>query len=82
MPGPVLSRGGMWVRRTGGKILPAHVYHSEEERLPELLLGLVYFRLVVPPLQPRVVGPYLVRGVWFPSRLLLEGTGRIQNFGT
>jgi hypothetical protein len=27
-----------------------------------------------------VVGPYLVRGVWFSSHLPLEGTGHIQNF--
>jgi hypothetical protein len=45
-----------------------------------LLLGLVLFRLVVPPLQPRVVGPYPVRGVWFPNRLPLEGTAHIQKF--
>jgi hypothetical protein len=25
-------------------------------------------------------GYFLVRGVWFPSRLLLEGIGRIQSF--
>jgi hypothetical protein len=35
-----------------------------------------------PPLSAGVVGPYLVRGVWFPNRLLLEGTGHIQNFGS
>jgi hypothetical protein len=29
---------------------------------------------VAPPLQPRVVRLYPVQGVWFPSRLLLEGT--------
>jgi hypothetical protein len=45
-----------------------------------LLLGLVPFRLVAPPLRPGVVGPYSVRGVWFPSRLQLEETRRIQNF--
>jgi hypothetical protein len=36
---------------------------------------------VTPPLQPRVVGPYLVWGVRFSSHLPLEGTGRILNFG-
>jgi hypothetical protein len=46
-----------------------------------LLQGLVLFRLVAPPLQPGVVGLYPVWGVWFPSHLPLEGTGRIQNFG-
>jgi RAB protein geranylgeranyltransferase component A len=29
-----------------------------------------------------VVGPYLVRGAWFPSHLVLEETGHIQNFWT
>jgi hypothetical protein len=33
------------------------------------------FRLVVPPIQPVAVGPYPVQGTWFPSYLLLEGTG-------
>jgi hypothetical protein len=46
-----------------------------------LLLGLDLLRLVAPPLQPGVVGPYPVWGVWFPSRLTLEGTDHIQNFG-
>jgi hypothetical protein len=32
-----------------------------------------FFRLVPPPLQSGVVGPYLVRGVWLLSCLLLEG---------
>jgi hypothetical protein len=36
---------------------------------------------VAPPLQLGVVGPYLVRGVWFTSHLPLEGTDRIYNFG-
>jgi hypothetical protein len=39
-----------------------------------LLLGLILFKLVVPPLQERVVGLYPVQGVWFTSRLLLVGT--------
>jgi hypothetical protein len=46
-----------------------------------LLSDFVLFRLVALPLQPGVVGPYLARVVWFPSQLLLERTGRIQNFG-
>jgi hypothetical protein len=41
-------------------------------------MGLVLLRLVVSPLQPGVVGPYLVWGTWFPSRLTLEGTSHIQ----
>jgi hypothetical protein len=78
---PVLGQGGRCVRKIGGKILPAHIYHNEEERWRGLLSGLVLLRLVTPPLQAGVVGPYLVQGVWFLSHLLLEGTGRIQNFG-
>jgi hypothetical protein len=41
-------------------------------------MGLALFRWVTPPLQPRVVGPYPIRDVWFPSRLSLEETDRIQ----
>jgi hypothetical protein len=52
MPGPTLGWGGRWARQIGGKILPAHVYHNEEERWCELLLSSVLFRLVAPPLQP------------------------------
>ncbi len=29
-----------------------------------------------------VVGSYPVQGVGFPNRLPLEGTGRVQNFGS
>jgi hypothetical protein len=47
-----------------------------------LLPGLVLFRLVAPPLQHRVVGLPPIRGAEFPSRLSLEGTDRIQNFGS
>jgi hypothetical protein len=36
-----------------------------------------FFRLVTSPLQQGVVESYPVRGVWFPSRLLLEGTDHI-----
>jgi hypothetical protein len=81
MPGPIPRRGGRQARQTGSKILPAHAYRNEEERWCGLLSGSVLFRLVAPPLQLRVVGPYLVQCVWFPSRLLLNGTGHIQNFG-
>jgi hypothetical protein len=44
-------------------------------------LGLVLFKLVVPPLQLGVLVPFLVWGVRFPSRLLLVGTGHNQIFG-
>jgi hypothetical protein len=45
---------------TGGKILPTHGHLDREKDWFELLLGLVLFRLVVPPLQPGVVGTYPV----------------------
>jgi hypothetical protein len=53
-----------------------------KKRKRGLLTRLVLFKLVAPPLQPGLVGLYLVWGVWFPSRLPLEGTGCIQNFGS
>jgi hypothetical protein len=81
MPRLVLGRGRRRVRQTGGEILPAHVYRNEEERWCGSLQGSVLFRLVAPPLQPRVVGPYSVQGVCFRSHSLLEGTCHIQNFG-
>jgi hypothetical protein len=46
-----------------------------------LFMGLILFRLVALPLQPRVLGSYLVWSTWFSSRLPLEGTDRIQIFG-
>jgi hypothetical protein len=66
-----------WV---GGKILTDRKYCDEREDQYRLFLGLILFKLVVPSLQPGVVGPYLVRGTWFPSRLPLEGTDHIQIF--
>jgi hypothetical protein len=66
-----------WV---GGKIPTDRKYCDEREDQYRLFLGLILFKLVVPSLQPGVVGPYLVRGTWFPSRLPLEGTDHIQIF--
>jgi hypothetical protein len=66
---PILGWGGRWNGQTGGEIPP--VYRNEGKRWCELLPGLTLFRLVAPSLLPRVVGPYLVCGVWFPSCLLL-----------
>jgi hypothetical protein len=82
-------RGGVLcqvVRRThsgqiGGKIMPAHGHCDEGEDRYELFLSLVLFRLAGPPLQRGVVGPYQIRGTWFPNHLSLEGTGRIQIYG-
>jgi hypothetical protein len=74
-PGCMPSRGARirQVGLTGGKILSAHGHLCGGKEWCRLLPGLVLFRLVVPPLQPGVVGPYPVWGTWFPSHLLLEG---------
>jgi hypothetical protein len=48
--------------------------------MAQIALGFSSFYVGGPLLQLRVVGPYPVWGVWFPSRLLLEGTGHILNF--
>jgi hypothetical protein len=63
--------------QTGGEILPTQGYHDGREDWYGLFLGLVLFRLVVPPLQQGVVRPYQVQGAWFPSRLPLEGIDHI-----
>jgi hypothetical protein len=60
--------------------LPVPIVGWKSEGM-DLFPRLVLFMLGAPPLQPRVVGPYPVWGVWFPSHLPLEGSGRIQNFG-
>jgi hypothetical protein len=67
--------------QTSGEIIHVRSYRRVEKWRRDLLLRLVLFGLVAPPLQPGVVGPYPVHGVWFSSRLPLEGTNRIQNFG-
>jgi hypothetical protein len=41
------------------------------------LLNLILFRLVAPLVSPGVVMSYQVQDAWFPSHLLLVGTGRI-----
>jgi hypothetical protein len=55
-----MGQGGRCDRQTGGEMLPAHTYHRVEKLWRGLLPGLVPFRLVIPPLWPGVVGPYLV----------------------
>jgi hypothetical protein len=67
--------------QAGGEILPVCGYHDQREDRYGLLSGQNIFRLVVPPLQTGVVGPYLVRGTWFSSHLPLEGISRINIFG-
>jgi hypothetical protein len=71
MPGPIPGSGERWNGLTSGEILPACDYCNEGKRWRALLTGLILFRLVSPPLQAGVVGPYLVRGVWIPSYLPL-----------
>jgi hypothetical protein len=77
---PRVKEGGGMVRQVVKSCLPAPIIGWKKHKRG-LLPGLGLFRLVAPPLQPAVVGLYPVWGVWFPSRLPLEGTGRIQNFG-
>jgi hypothetical protein len=69
---PEPGGGKRWSGLTGGEILPAHDYQDGGMCWRGLLQSLALFSLVVPPLQVGVVGPYSVRGVWFPNRLPLE----------
>jgi hypothetical protein len=52
--------------QTGGEILPVRGYHYGREDWFGLILGLVLFRLVAPPLQLEVVGPYIIWGCLVP----------------
>jgi hypothetical protein len=61
--GRVLGRGVTWSRLTCGEILLAHDYRDRGTYWCRLLMCLVLFRLVVPPLQPGVVGPYPLQDV-------------------
>jgi hypothetical protein len=81
-PGCVSSQG-LRIRQAGltcGEILPACGYWDGGRDWCGLLTGPVLFRLVVPPLQPEVMGPYPVQGTWFPSRLSLEGIASYLDF--
>jgi hypothetical protein len=66
---------------TGGEFLPAYYYDNRGVHWHGLLPDLVLSKLVVPPLQPRMVGPYPICDVWFPNGLLLVGTGHNQIYG-
>jgi hypothetical protein len=57
-----VEEGGRTVRQVAKSCLPAPIVGWKKCNRG-LLPGLVLFRLVAPPLQPRVVGLYLVRGV-------------------
>jgi hypothetical protein len=61
-PGRILSQGKRQFGLTGDEILPAHGYRDRKKYWCRLLLGLALFKLVVPPLQLEVMGPYPVRG--------------------
>jgi hypothetical protein len=79
-PGPSwVGVGGRPGRQLVKYCLPTTII-NERKRWRGLLSGLILFRLVAPPLLPRVVGPYSVWGVWFCIHLLLEGTGHIKKF--
>jgi hypothetical protein len=70
----------IYSEQTDGEILPVHGYRDGRVDRYRSFSGLVLFSLVVPLLQLGVVGPYLIWGAWFPSRLPLEGTGHIWIF--
>jgi hypothetical protein len=76
-PGHMLSRGLRikWTELIGNEILPTHGCQDGGKGLVRIAPGSSFFRLVVSPLQSGVVGPYPVRGMWFPSLLPLERTG-------
>jgi hypothetical protein len=74
---PRSRREAGWFRQVVKSCLPAPIIGWKKRKR-----GLVLFRLVAPPLQPGVLRLYLVRVVWFPNHLPLEGINRIQNFGS
>jgi hypothetical protein len=60
MPSRVTRRS--YSGQVSGKILLARGYRDGRENRYRSGSGLVLFRLMVPPLQLEVMGPYLVRG--------------------
>jgi hypothetical protein len=77
---PSWVTGRSYSRQEGGEILLVCGYHDGREVRYGSGPGLVMFRLVVYPLQPGVLGLYLIWGAWFPSRLPLEKTGTYLEF--
>jgi hypothetical protein len=75
-----------WITRSsysgwiGSEILFVHSHRGGREVWYRLGSSLVLFRLMVPPLQSEVVGPYSVWSTWFPSRLPLEEVGSYPKF--
>jgi hypothetical protein len=64
-------------RSVGGETLLVRGHRDGRKERYGLDLVLIHFRLVVPRLQSRPVGPYLVQSELFPSHLPLEGTDHI-----
>jgi hypothetical protein len=62
---PRVEEAGRTVRQVVKSCLPMPIVGWKKHK-HGLQLRLVLFRLVAPPLQPGVVGLYLVRGVWSP----------------
>jgi hypothetical protein len=50
IPGPIPGQGGRRNGLTGSEIMSAHDYHHEEKWWYGLLPGLVFYRLMAPPL--------------------------------
>jgi hypothetical protein len=67
-----LHRADMWQNSTRPQ--PFTGGGGGLKEVVRIVAGFTSFKLVVPPLQLGAVGPYLVRGPQFPSRLPLEGT--------
>jgi hypothetical protein len=68
-----------WVDRWQKPVRPCLSHGGEvKARFAPKISSFVW---VTSPLQSEVVGPYLVRGIWVPNHLPLEGTSHIQNFG-
>jgi hypothetical protein len=70
------SRGGSTVSRQVVKSCLSVTIGREDQlgSLPSLIL----FSLAVPPFQPKMVGSYLIRGIWFHSHLPVEEISYIQ----
>jgi hypothetical protein len=68
-------------RQTCGEILFVCGYRDGRDDRYGLLLSPVLFRLVVPPLQSGMVGPYPVWGTWLASCLPLERTSSYSDLG-
>jgi hypothetical protein len=68
----------LYSERTGGKILLVRDHRDGREDQLGSLPSLIPFSLAVPPFQPKMVGSYLICGIWFHSHLLVEEISYIQ----